>query len=76
MGCEPMAYRLLVQDGASAHMRFMRGDWTPVRQEWRCLDLDSVNDNDPGRHDPARHDPGRQAEMERIGASVLGGGPE
>jgi hypothetical protein len=81
MGCDPMGYRLLVQDGASPQMRFMRGDWTPVRQEWRCLDLDLVNDNDPARHDPARHDPARhdparQAEMERIGASVLGGGLE
>ena len=71
MGCDPMGYRLLVQDGASAQMRFMRGGWAPVRQEWRRLALVSVNDNDP-----ARRDPDRQVEMERIGASVLGGEPE
>jgi hypothetical protein len=71
MGCDSMDYRLLVQDGASGHMRFIRGDWAPVRQEWRCLGLDSVNDNDPDRHDLDR-----RAEMERNGAPALGGGPE
>jgi len=61
-----MGYRLVVQDGAFPLMRFIRGDSAPVRQEWRCLGLDSVNDNDPDR----------QAGTERIGAMGPGGGPE
>lgn len=66
MGCDSMGYRLLVQDGVSPCTRIIRGDSAPVGQEWRCLGLDSVNDNDPDK----------QAGMARIGASVLGGGPE
>ncbi len=81
-----MGYRLLVQDGAYPHLRFMGEHSAGVRRNWRCLDLESVNDNDPDRHDPdrhdldrhdlARHDLDRRAEMERVGASVLGGGSE
>ena len=65
MGCDSMGYRLLVRNRASPYMRFIRGDTATVRQEWRGLGLDSVNDNDPDG----------QARKERIGASVLGGGP-
>ncbi len=71
-----MGYRLLVQDGAYPHLRFMGEHSAGVRRNWRCLGLESVNDNDPDRHDPDRHDLDRRAEMERVGASVLGGGSE
>jgi len=76
-----MGYRLLVQDGAYPHLRFMGEHSAGVRRNWRCLGLESVNDNDPDRQDPDRHDLDRhdldrRAEMERVGALVLGGGSE
>jgi hypothetical protein len=69
MGCDSMGTRLVVQDGAYPDLRFIRGDLAPVRQEWRCLGLEPVNDNDPDRQAGI-------AEMERNGAPDFGGGPE
>ena len=61
-----MGYRFLVPNGKSPHLRFIRGEGAPVAQVWRSVRLDAVNDNDPDR----------QAELDHVVQSVVGGGPE
>jgi hypothetical protein len=61
-----MGYRFIAQNGEAAHLRFIRAEGAPIVQDWRSLGLDAVNDNDPDR----------QAGLDHVGQSALGGGPE
>jgi hypothetical protein len=65
-GGEAMGCRLIIRDGTSPLTPLLRGGRAPVTQDWRFLGPEAVIDNAPGRG----------ASIERIGAPVLGRGPE